>query len=128
MDKLRTYKLIKKTFKFEEYLEILPDRKQRKSLAAFRISAHQLQIEHGRYSGKKIEERLCITCNDIEDEVHVFCDCIKNQPLRTKMNQSIGKTLCNSVSNREIFISFMTSTDENTLKSVGLFVRSCNIS
>ena len=89
---------------------------------------HQLQIERGRYSGKKIEERLCIICNAIEDEVHVFCDCIKYQPLRTKMYQSIGKTLCNSVSNMEIFISLMTSTDENTLKSVGIFVSSCNIS
>ena len=128
MDKLRTYKLIKKTFKIEKYLEILPDRKQRKSLAAFRISAHQLQIERGRYSGKKIEERLCIICNEIEDEVHVFCDCIKYQPLRTKMYQSIGKPLCNFVPNREIFISLMTSTDENTLKSVGIFVSSCNIS
>ena len=46
MDKLRTYKLIKHTFEIEQYLEILPDRKQRKSLAAFRISAHKLQIDH----------------------------------------------------------------------------------
>ena len=59
MDKLRTYKLIKRKFELKKYLEVLPDRKQRKALTAFRISSHKLQIERGRYSGKKIEERLC---------------------------------------------------------------------
>ena len=53
-------------------MEILLDRMQGISLAAFRISAHQLQIERGRYTGKNVEERLCITCDDIEDEVNVF--------------------------------------------------------
>ena len=72
MDKLRTYKLIKHKFELEKYLEVLLDRKQRKALNAFRISSHKLQTERGRYSGKKIEERLCATCNVIEDEIHLF--------------------------------------------------------
>ena len=41
MDKLRIYRLIKQQFGFEKYLEVLPDRKQRKALAAFRISPHK---------------------------------------------------------------------------------------
>ena len=35
-DKLRTYKLIKQAFELEQYLEIIPDRKQRKSITALR--------------------------------------------------------------------------------------------
>ena len=50
MEKFRTYKLMKQKFELEPYLEVLTDRKQRKALTAFRISAHKLQIERGRYS------------------------------------------------------------------------------
>ncbi|MCG7891851.1 MAG: reverse transcriptase family protein [Candidatus Thiodiazotropha endolucinida] len=48
--KLRTYKLIKANFGQEKYLNVIKDRKHRKALAAFRISAHKLKIERGRYS------------------------------------------------------------------------------
>ena len=58
MDKLRTYKLIKHKFELEKYLEVLPDRKQRKALTAFRISSHKLQIERGRCSGKKNRRKI----------------------------------------------------------------------
>ena len=47
MAKLRTYKLIKKKIGLEKYLE-LNERKYRKALSAFRISAHRLNIERGR--------------------------------------------------------------------------------
>ena len=61
-DKLRTYKLIKPTFGLEKYLDMLSDRKQplRKSLTAFRISAHTLQIECGRCICKKLERKDCV--------------------------------------------------------------------
>ena len=48
--KIRTYKLIKQTYlSIETYLDNLPDKNIRKSLCCFRISAHRLRIEHGRY-------------------------------------------------------------------------------
>ena len=128
MDKLRTYKLIKNTFEIEQYLEILPDRKQRKSLAAFRISAHKLQIERGRYIGIKLEDRLCTSCNNVEDEIHLLCDCFKYQLFRTNMYRNIGNSLGEGVPSRERFINIMTSTDEKVVKSLGQFVASCNIS
>ena len=62
--------MIMHKFELEKYLEILPDKKQQKSMTAFRISVHKLQIERGRCIGKNIEARLCITCNNIEDEIH----------------------------------------------------------
>ena len=58
MDKLRTYKLFKKIFGLEEYLEFGLDRKYRQCLSSFRISAHKLQIERGRYLGKNVEEKM----------------------------------------------------------------------
>ena len=128
MDKLRTYKLIKRTFEIEQYLEMLPERKQRKSLTAFRISAHKLQIERGRYIGKKIEDRLCTLCNNVEDEIHLLCECVKYQLFRTNMYRNIGNSFSDVVPNRERFISLMTSTDVKVVKSLGHFVASCDIS
>ena len=81
MAKLRTHKLIKKKFGLEKYLE-LNERKNRKALSAFRISAHRLNIERGRYMKLKVEDRLCTTCNVVEDEIHAICQCTKFQMSR----------------------------------------------
>ena len=129
MDKLRTYRLSTQQFGFEKYLEVLPDRKIRKALAAFRISAHKLQIERGRYSGQNLEDRLCSACNVVQDEVHLFCDCIEDLTPRNQFLQIFnGQNTNNAVSNKDHFINLMSSTDENTLKSIGLFISACNIS
>ena len=66
MAKLRIYKLIKKTFGLEKYLE-LNERKYSKALSAFRISAHILNIERGICMKLKVEDRLWTrsTCNVI---------------------------------------------------------------
>ena len=53
MSKLRTYKLIKNKFGIEKHLE-LNERNLRKS---FRISAHKLNIECGRYLNLKVENK-----------------------------------------------------------------------
>ena len=62
MEKLRTYKLIKKKFNLEKYLE-LNKRKYRKALSAFRISAHRLNIEPGRYMKLKLESMYYLQCD-----------------------------------------------------------------
>ena len=128
MDKLRTYKLFKRKIEFEIYLDILPDRKQQSALTAFRISAHHLKIERGRYSGRRLE-RLCNICNVLEDEIHFFCDCSKYTDLRNKMFQNMAVLNNHSFeSKKEQFIKLMASTDDTILKSIGLFVSKCNIS
>ena len=38
---------------------------------------------------KKIEDRLCTICNNIEDEVHFLCECIKHQLFHSKMHVNI---------------------------------------
>ena len=58
MSKLRTYKLIKNKFGIEKYLE-LNERNLRKSLIAFIIRAHKLNIERGKYLNLKGGDRVC---------------------------------------------------------------------
>ena len=76
--KLRTYKLIKKEFKNESYLE-LPQH-MRVSVARLRTNTHPLRIEIGRYNLPTpipAEERYCWFCQNslVEDECHFLFDC-----------------------------------------------------
>ena len=81
-NKLRTYSKFKTIFKQEEYLNI-KDFKMRSILTHFRISAHKLEIETGRYvitnPKTPLENRLCKQCNlsEIEDEEHFLINCPK---------------------------------------------------
>ena len=94
LPKLRTYKLFKSTFETEKYLFIF-NKNHRQALSRFRLSAHTLEIEKGRWRRKlvngkwrsyktPIEERLCIFCpnNDVETEFHVLMTCTRYSDLR----------------------------------------------
>ena len=62
--KLRTYKQFKNTFALENYLIVTPNFENRKLIAKFRCSDHELMIEKGRHTKIDAEERLCYTCSE----------------------------------------------------------------
>ena len=70
--KLRKYYTFKPFMKKEVYLQCIKNRDVRKCLTQFRISAHQLAIERGRYKNIKVDERFCKYCTakEVEDEIH----------------------------------------------------------
>ncbi len=61
----------------KKYLEKVVNIKHRRSLSRFRMSAHNLEIENGRYRNIPKENRLCKICNtgDVEDEIHFTLHC-----------------------------------------------------
>ena len=74
--KLRTYRLFKDNISLEKYLLILNE-DERRVLTKFRVSAHNLEIEKGRYIGVKTEDRICKLCNTgVEDETHFLLQCL----------------------------------------------------
>ena len=78
--KLSTYRLIKNTFSFENYLSAIRCKKYRSIYTSIRISAHQLAIEKDRYAKPFIPrgQRLCRICSKsqaIEDEKHFLLEC-----------------------------------------------------
>ena len=90
------YREFKKDFVFEKYLQDNNVNKYRTSLTRFRISAHTLAIERGRYIRPPIpvKDRLCIYCDQqcIEDEVHIF-QCSFYSDLRVQFNiENVDKT------------------------------------
>ena len=62
--KLRTYALLKKELKMEPYLDDLTIRGGIPELAKLRGGANRLRIEQGRYVKERVEERLCLLCQE----------------------------------------------------------------
>ena len=58
-------------------------------LCRFRISAHRLQIERGRYQGIPPDQRLCAQCGsgEVENEIHFILTC----PKFTKERENLEK-------------------------------------
>ena len=107
-NKMRTYRQFKVSFSKEEYLTTMP-KKPRSVYTRYRISAHNLGIESGRYTKTPVEERLCRQCtskNNIEDEYHIFV-CVAYTELREK--QSI------SLPNRKEFSEIIKASHANTI-------------
>ena len=78
----------KKLFAREQYLQLITIPKFRRSLTKFRISAHNLPVETGRYKGLDRKDRICPHCNHgIGDEVHYMFMC--DNPLIVKLRTSL---------------------------------------
>ena len=84
-DKLHLYVLYKTVFQFQSYLYLPMSPAVRRSMARFRLSAHGLAVELGRYPPKVVRQhRYCRQCDnrDIEDEFHFMFVCTKHSALR----------------------------------------------
>ncbi len=82
--KLRTYAKFKLTLETERYLNMEFSRKERSTLAQFRLGILPIRIETGRFLGERPEFRLCIYCEKgaIEDEYHLLFDCDRYKEIR----------------------------------------------
>ncbi|KAL5258289.1 hypothetical protein ACHWQZ_G008954 [Mnemiopsis leidyi] len=94
--KLSFYHKIKSSFGLEPYLES-NNFKLRYSTTQFRISAHDLQVERGRYINLPRDKRICLWCKTtlnrdiIEDEPHILFDCDLYAGLRQKLIRNLNK-------------------------------------
>ena len=84
--KMSYYCMFKKDYQFEKYIECITNDRHRKNMSRFRLSAHCLQIEVGRYTGVLRDDRKCILCNQnaCESEYHFLLCCPLYNELRRK--------------------------------------------
>ena len=82
--KLRTYAYFKTIFQKEKYLSVINNVDIRECFMYFRISAHKLEIEVGRYKNIPALNRICKVCSsgEVEDERHLIFSCNKYSSLR----------------------------------------------
>ena len=77
--KLRFYRTYKGSFTREPYLDLVRNRNQRSWLTRVRVSAHNLQIEMGRWKVPPVppSQRFCKFCNNnsVDTESHFLHDC-----------------------------------------------------
>ena len=74
-------------FKINErpaYTDTCKFKEDRSTPWKFRISAHSLEIEKGRYYNIPRENHVCLSCKaaKVEDELHFFLDCPSYAHLR----------------------------------------------
>ena len=87
--KLYLYNKIKHDIVLEVFDTWKKNFKNRQLIAKFRTSDHCLQIETGRYNNIPRQQRLCTTCNILEDEYHFFLNCYLNQQPRNLLINTI---------------------------------------
>ena len=110
-NKLRTYRLLKKNCLYENYLSIVTNAKHRAALTKLRISAHNLEIETGRYKKIPSSSRKCTVCdqNKVEDEMHFLLECKLYENERTQMFKEINLIQCNNT-NINKMITMLTNS------------------
>ena len=125
--KLCTYVTFKANFGCEKYLDIVKKFEDRRSLTRFRISAHHLLIERGRYSNTPRHNRICKRCcsNEVEDETHFLFNCDSLSDQRKDMITMINNC-CKNFKNldpNQKLIWLMNNEDENLLSELCMFIK-----
>ena len=119
-NKLRTFRLFKNRICLEKYLSL--DFSYRNVITKFRISAHRLEIERGRYKNQEVSERICRLCGtEVEDEIHFLLQCSKLATVRENFLHEINR-LCKNFKNLDTksqFIWLMSSEDSSLLQKLG---------
>ena len=54
----------------------------RAAFAKFRCGVAPIRIETGRFENLDVNQRPCLFCNVVEDEIHVILDCSAYDDLR----------------------------------------------
>ena len=91
-NKLRTYRKFKSSFSTEVYVSIAHQKKYRSAYAKFRCGVAPIKIETCRYGLNRlpVDQRLCESCNELEDEFHVIMNCGMYVDIRTSLLQSVS--------------------------------------
>ena len=94
-----------------------------KSISNFKASTHDLKIERGRYVRPKlnVDERLCLSCNVVENEEYFVTVCKDNEVERALFTNKLEKrdpSFAN-LTNREKVIFLLTCADSQILTWFG---------
>ena len=128
--KLTTYFKVKNTFHQEKYLSINKF-KLRKAMCRFRISAHDLRIESGRYAKNYINrtDRICTRCDahEVENEFHFLLNCSLYHDERENLFNRINLLNTNfrflNLTDKGLWL--LTQEDLNILEHLASFIENC---
>ena len=127
-NKLTFYRNIYNSNKRPYYVDTCRFKSDRSTICKFRISAHSLAIERGRYKNIPQNERLCTKCDSgqIEDEIHFFIHCPKYEIYRKKLNHNLKSIYMNfnTLTGSKIF-PILNSSSLIVLKAIIEYINKC---
>ena len=91
--RLSFYNKITNSYSLQPYLIKCKNPKHRVALCRLRLSAHDLEIERGRYHNIAANDRLCKSCTVREDEIHFLDHCSIYSGLRSNFLASVNKRI-----------------------------------
>ena len=100
------------------YLKEMPNNFIRIALTKLRLGSHYFMIERGRWKNLEYIDRLCIECNDIEDEFHVIV-CYKRY---VDLRKKYLPTYLYEKTSMSKFLDFLNCNSAAKLKKLGLFL------
>lgn len=123
-NKLDVFKSLNKHFKFEKYLSSVSIDAHRIALSRFRLSAHKLMIEEGRYRGIERNLRLCQFCNMqvTEDEYHFLLVCPAYRDIRC----TILSNYYNRWPSKNKFVRLLNESQDSIIKRLAKFIYAAN--
>ena len=75
MENIRTYRTFRNTYIIELSVHIITQKKFRSASAKFRCGAALIELCKYGIARSHVEERVCIHCNEVEDESLVLRHC-----------------------------------------------------
>jgi hypothetical protein len=97
----------------------------------FRISAHRLNIERGRYQGIPRESRNCMRCNSgvLDDEKHFLLTCSYNKEDRDVLQELVNEVCKNfcTMNKDQKLIWLMTNEDHRVLQQISKMISQAGI-
>ena len=123
--KLSFYHSFKDKFERESYLDLVKGTSRRHSTTQLRISAHDYEIERGRYKNIPRDKRICSWCKTsmgieaVEDESHALFSCDLYEKHRIKTIKNINQALTSSAQD--------LSQHESTPYNINLEVTTLNL-
>ena len=123
---LKTYVSYKTEFRTESYLDCISAPRFRIALSKLRSTSHNLEIERGRYvrPKKDVDERVCLLCNVVDDEIHFVTNCCINEKERLVLYRKLDTTdpEFTLLSDRDKFVYLMGNRNENVMTWFAKFV------
>ena len=123
---LRTYRNIKLSFGTEPYIYLVKDRRYRHAISRLRCSSHILHIEKGRYTRPRtpLHERLCYSCNCVEDELHFVTACSLNRTEKIVLYDKVARKFpeFDQLADVEKFVFLFIFKDAQMLTWLGKFL------